>query len=314
MLEYASMKNSLLVPIVFIVNFILCLIIFSVFAGLWQFLMFGQENYRFLFYAIMSKAYLFLPLTCIFAIFSVYIFLMRHASKKWLSFLLFILIFAIFFLAIIPFVYSKCYRINSVFNSQAKELTTQPYLVEFIEPPFFITEAKKIFEPILQNIILQFENSYASYVIFAGSFFLVILSFWVCTISSKWKILNFVALPFWTCLVFYSYTYIKNNHLESMVLHYSPFGKFVSSEMFFPFYFTLIAILFFAYTGILLLIRYFMSNRRPYTSKQKKAKRTNGLNPFKLFLPSHKRERSSTRKPRQSRFSKKINNEGFINE
>ena len=273
------MKNSLLIPVVFIVNFILWLAAFSIFAGLWQYLMFGNGNYNFLLYAALHKMYLFLPLACVCAVFSVYVFLMRHRSKNWLSFLIFVFIFGIFFAGIIPAIYSQAHKIDFVFNSQKQELTKDEYLIEFIELPLFLQETHEIVIPLMQDIFLQYTKSYINYLIFAGSFFLLVTSFWVCTICSDWKILNFSLLPFFSYLLFYGYSYAKINDFEKLVLQNIPLRLPQGSV--FPICFTLIAFLFYMYTGFLLFIRYIIKNPRPQYPKKKNPKKIKSFKPKK---------------------------------
>lgn len=273
------MKNSLLIPVVFIVNFILWLAAFSISAGLWQYLMFGNGNYSFLLYAALHKMYLFLPIACVCGIFSVYVFLMRHSSKGWLSFLIFVFIFGIFFAGIIPALYSQSQKIDAAFNSQKQELTKDAYVIEFIEPPFFLQETHEIVIPLMQDIFLHYTKSYIHYLIFAGSFFLVITSFWVCTICSNWKILNFSLLPFFSYLLFYGYTYAKMNNFEKLILQ--NISLKLPPDLVFPICFTLIAFLFYAYTGFLLFIRHIIQNPHPRYSKKKNPKKIKFSKPQK---------------------------------
>lgn len=288
------MKNSLLLPVVFIVNFILWLAAFSVFAGLWEYLMFGSGNKYFLLYAMLHTMYLTLPLACMAAIFSAYVFLMRHYSKHWLSFLLFVLTFVIFFIGVIPAGYSQGKKIDYALQAQSRSLTGDDDLAEFIERPAFIQIAAEFIYPALKDMYAHYTENYLHYLLFAGSFFSVILSFWVFTICTEWKIINFAFLPFLSGLFLYAYDYAVTHNFVQVVQKTLPFK--LSRIWIIPICFTAIAFLFFSYTAILLAIRHLRKNpksRHPKIKKVKEKKREK-QNKFK-------------RLPRRSRVKRKEN-------
>ncbi|MGF7110012.1 hypothetical protein [Treponema pedis] len=281
------MKNSFLVPVVFIINFILWLVSFSIFAGIREYLTAGGTGY-FLLYSMLHTMYLTAPLACIAAIFSVYVFLMRHYSKRIISFLLFAVIFGIFFAGVIPLCYSQGKKINSMLNAQTKETVDDKYLIEFIEPPAFIQAANKLINPVLNDMYFYYTKGYLQYLLFAGSFFFVILSFWICTVCTDWKIINFSLLPFLSGLLFYAYGYAKSVNFIQIIQNRLPLN--LPQIWIFPICFTALALLFFAYTGLLLLIRYKRSNPHKRMSKIKKVKQKKPPKPGK-----------TGRIPRQSR-------------
>lgn len=256
------MKNWLLVPIVFISNFVLTVLAFSVSVGMWQSMMYGDVSGIF-FSAFLHCLYLILPIACIIAIFSVYVFMMRHSENYGLSFLALVISFAIFFALIIPLVYSQGEKINQAFNSKEKVLIDDKHLETFIEQPAFVQAAGSIVRPFVYDIYGQYKASYTSYLIFSGSIFLLMFSLWVFTTITKWKIINFTLLPLLLILILYAYTYIRTDDFMLSIEDILPFTipRFWIS----PILFCLAALVFYIYTSVLFLVR----NAKKLPKKQK---------------------------------------------
>lgn len=272
------MKNSLLVPVVFISNFILVALAFSLSVGIWQYLMYGAMKGMF-FYAFLHCLYLILPIACIIAIFAVYVFMMRHPQKNLIPFLFLIITFVLFFALLIPLVYSQGEKINAAFNAQDKVLIEDVYLESFIEQPAFVQGASKLLKPFLYDIYGQYRNSYLSYVIFAGSIFLLIFAFWGFTISTEWKIVNFSLFPFFLILMLYAYSYIRE---ENFILNLRDiFPIEIPAFWIIPLLFFCTALIFFIYTIILLFVinaktgpkKIKAKGLRPKPDKRKKIKK-----------------------------------------
>ena len=261
------MKNWLLVPLVFISNFVLAVLAFSISVGIWQSLMYGDVSGIF-FSAFLHCLYLILPIACIIAIFSVYVFMMRHSEHYGLSFLTLIITFALFFALIIPLVYSQGEKINQVFNSKEKVLIDDKHLETFIEQPAFVQAAGSIVRPFVYDIYGQYKASYTSYLIFSGSIFFLIFSLWVFTTITKWKIINFTLLPLLLILILYAYTYIRTDDFILVIDDYLPFEilRFWVS----PILFCLAALLIYIYTAVLLIVRH--AKKLPKKQKIKKQK------------------------------------------
>ena len=261
------MKNWLLVPIVFISNFVLTVLAFSVSVGMWQSMMYGDVSGIF-FSAFLHCLYLILPIACIIAIFSVYVFMMRHSENYGLSFLALIISFAIFFALIIPLVYSQGEKINQAFNSKEKVLIDDKHLETFIEQPAFVQAAGSIVRPFVYDIYGQYKASYTSYLIFSGSIFFLIFSLWVFTTITKWKIINFTLLPLLLILILYAYTYIRTDDFMLSIEDILPFTipRFWIS----PILFCFSALVFYIYTTMLLLVRH--AKKLPKKQKIKKQK------------------------------------------
>ena len=278
------MKNWLLVPIVFISNFVLTVLAFSVSVGMWQSMMYGDVSGIF-FSAFLHCLYLILPIACIIAIFSVYVFMMRHSENYGLSFLALVISFAIFFALIIPLVYSQGEKINQAFNSKEKALIDDKHLETFIEQPAFVQAAGSIVRPFVYDIYGQYKASYTSYLIFSGSIFFLIFSLWVFTTITKWKIINFTLLPLLLILILYAYTYIRTDDFILVIDDYLPFEilRFWVS----PILFCLSALVFSIYTAVLLLVR----NAKKLPKKQKikkqkiKAPKVKKPKPPKIKMP-----------------------------
>ena len=278
------MKNWLLVPIVFISNFVLTVLAFSVSVGMWQSMMYGNVSGIF-FSAFLHCLYLILPIACIIAIFSVYVFMMRHSENYGLSFLALIISFAIFFALIIPLVYSQGEKINQAFNSKEKVLIGDKHLETFIEQPAFVQAAGSIVRPFVYDIYGQYKASYTSYLIFSGSIFFLIFSLWVFTTITKWKIINFTLLPLLLILILYAYTYIRTDDFMLSIEDILPFTipRFWIS----PILFCFSALVFSIYTAVLLLVR----NAKKLPKKQKikkqkiKAPKVKKPKPPKIKMP-----------------------------
>ncbi|UTY32724.1 hypothetical protein [Treponema putidum] len=261
------MKNCLLVPVVFISNFILAALAFSVSVGMWQSVMYGDVPGLF-FSAFLHCLYLILPIACIISIFSVYVFMMRHSEKQSLSFLTLIITFALFFALIIPLAYSQGEKIDNTFNSHEKAVIEDKNLETFIEQPAFVQAVSSIARPFVYDIYEQYKVSYISYLIFSGSIFLLIFSLWVFTTLTEWKIVNFTFLPLLLILILYAYSYIRTEGFILSIEDVLPFEilKFWIS----PILFCLASLLIYIYTSILLLIRH--AKKMPKTQKIRKQK------------------------------------------
>lgn len=264
-----SMKNSVLVFIVFISNFILSALGFSLSVGAWHFLMYGAVKGIFI-YVFLHTLYLILPLACIFAIFAVYIFMMRHPQNRGMSFLVLIITFAIFFSLLIPLVYSQGEKIDRSFNAQEKVLIEDEHLRLFIEPPFFIETTIKLLKPFLSDIYLQYRNSYIYYLIFAGSIFFLMFSFWGFTEFTKWKIVNFSLFPFLFVVFLYVYSYIRTDEFILNLKEAIPLE--IPNFWISPILFFCGAVFFYAHTAILFFIR-----KAKNTPKNVKGSRKNKL-------------------------------------
>lgn len=261
------MKNWLLVPLVFISNFVLAVLAFSVSVGMWQSMMYGDVSGIF-FSAFLHCLYLILPIACIIAIFSVYVFMMRHSENYGLSFLALVISFAIFFALIIPLVYSQGEKINQAFNSKEKVLIDDKHLETFIEQPAFVQAAGSIVRPFVYDIYGQYKASYTSYLIFSGSIFLLIFSLWIFTTITEWKIVNFTFLPLLLILILYAYSYIRTDDFMLSIEDILPFE--ILRFWIRPILFCLSALVFFIYTSILLLVR--RAKKMPKKQKIKKQK------------------------------------------
>ena len=261
------MKNCLLVPLVFISNFALTVLAFSVSVGIWQSLMYGDVSGIF-FSSFLHCLYLILPIACIISIFAVYVFMMRHYEKRRLSFLALFISFAVFFALIIPLVYSQGEKINQAFNSKEKVLIDDKHLETFIEQPGFVQAASGIVCPFVHDIYEQYKISYTSYLIFSGSIFLLIFSLWVFTTVTEWKIVNYTLLPLLLILILYAYSYIRTDDFMLSIEDILPFT--IPRFWIRPILFCLSALVFFIYTSILLLVR--RAKKMPKKQKIKKQK------------------------------------------
>ncbi|UTC66337.1 MULTISPECIES: hypothetical protein [unclassified Treponema] len=285
------MKNWLLVPVVFVSNFILAVLAFSLSVGMWQFMMSGRAEGLFL-YAFLHCLYLILPLACIIAIFSVYVFMMRHPEKYGLSFLSLIISFILFFALVIPFIYSQGQKINEAFNSKEKTLIDDKHLETFIEQPAFIKASGSLLKPFVYDIYEQYKVSYTSYLIFSGSIFLLIFSLWVFTTITEWKIVNFTLLPFLLVLILYAYSYIRTEDFILSIEDFLPFE--IPNFWIRPILFCLTSLVFYIYTAILLSVR--RSKKMPKKSKKKKIKmpKVKGVKPIKPKKIKAKKEEFNT--------------------
>ena len=261
------MKNWLLVPLVFILNFVLAVLAFSIPVGIWQSLMYGDVSGIF-FSSFLHCLYLILPIACIISIFAVYVFMMRHSEHYGLSFLALIISFALFFALIIPLVYSQGEKINQAFNSKEKVSIDDKHLETFIERPVFVQAAGSIVRPFVHDIYEQYKASYTSYLIFSGSIFLLIFSLWVFTTITEWKIVNFTLLPLLLILILYAYSYIRTGDFILSIEDVLPFA--IPKFWIRPILFCLAALLIYIYTMMLLLVR--RAKKMPKKQKIKKQK------------------------------------------
>ncbi|UTC78751.1 hypothetical protein E4O04_12400 [Treponema sp. OMZ 799] len=261
------MKNWLLVPVVFISNFVLAVLAFSLSVGIWQSLMYGDVPGIF-FSAFLHCLYLILPIACIISIFAVYVFMMRHSENYGLSFLALIISFALFFALIIPLVYSQGEKINQAFNSKEKVLIDDKHMEAFIEQPAFVLAAGSIVRPFVYDIYGQYKISYISYLIFSGSIFFLIFSLWVFTTITEWKIVNFTLLPFLLILILYAYSYIRTDYFILSIDDMLPFE--IPKFWIQPILFCLSALVLYTYTTILLLVR--RAKKMPKKIKKQKVK------------------------------------------
>ncbi len=297
------MKNCFLVPVVFIVNFCFWLLASSLFLGIWQYLLSNPQGLIFLTYSFFHYLYLLTPVACTIAIFSVYVFLMRHHSKVWLSFLLLFFTFAVFFAAVIPQIYSQGKKIDVNFYSAEKMPVQDQYLEGFISPPNVIQRTIKLINPIITDIYSHYTVSYKNYLIFAGAFFFFIFSLWVCTVIMEWKIINFALLPFFTLLSAYGYSFAVSPVFKAKIK--ALISLPVPDFWIIPACFTAAGLLFLLYTVILLTIRRSKTKYGPPKIKRQKIR----LGRIKKAKPEKSTNFSSRRRPRQSRRSRKNKDE-----
>lgn len=245
------MRNSFLVIIVFIFNFFTWLIASAFFVGIWDFLMSNPTNHYFFIYAFFHYLYLLAPLACVISIFSVYVFFMRHPIEKRRSFLFFLLVFLIVFTLVIPLLYSQAENIDSVYNAFNKLPMHDTYLVEFIESPFLIKEINSLAFSVINDIYIHYTKGYFHYLLFAGSWFLVILSFWGCIIFSEWKIINFSLLGILMVLMLYGYSFISLGVFRNTLQNILPLPEF----LFIPFCLWIVSAFLLSYTAVLLRVK-----------------------------------------------------------
>ena len=292
------MKNCFLVPVVFIVNFCFWLLTAALFSGIWQYLVSNPKEYIFLLYSILHYMYLLLPAACTIAVFSVYVFLMRHKSKPILSFFLLLVIFSVFFAVVMPLIYSQGKKIDSRFYAQEKTQPEDIYLHSFISPPEVISRTNKFISPLIDDMYARYTAGYTQYLIFAGSFFFFILSLWVCTVLTEWKIINFALLPFFTIAGAYGYGFAVLPAFKTQFKAIVPFA--VPDPWIIPSCFLAVGMLFLLYTAILLHIRKPKIKRAGRKPSQKRKK----VKPARIKTASPVKN-GSRRKPRQSRLSGK---------
>ncbi len=279
------MKKSFLVPVIFIFNFCIFLFGGALFIAIWEYLCAANPNGAFFSASFLNAVYFFSPITCALAIFSVFAFMMRRypefSPKIFLSIFFLLIMFASVYALFTPFLYSKTtdrdiqIRMqNQSMQGQRMNLSKDEELKKFIKPPLFISEGNRMLSPLLYKFYTTYKNSYVEYLIIAGAFFLMIFSFWVCAICTNWKILNFLLMPTFAILSLYGYNRVMNMEFIDSIRAYLPFElNFYSMHIL---YFSVIAVLFFIYGTILLIVRHAKNvKKRPKRPKQaKRVKKT----------------------------------------
>lgn len=318
------MKNSLLSIVKFILNFCVFLFGVALFTAIWQYLRLNNTSSAFFKASFMHSVYFLSPLACAAAIFSVFAFLMQkykhYTGKIFISLAFLVILFGLVYALFIPYLYSKGSKIDSQIQRTEQKINKDKELVKFINPPVFIQATEEVIHPVLQDIYASYRKGYKQYLFFAGAFFLMVFSFWVCVICTDWKIINFLFMPFFLLLAMYGYTYIKSPEILYSIKNLLPLklSTFYISAL----YFIIIAVLFFIYGGLLLLVRHIKYGaKRPKRPKkirgQKRPKKVKAPKPPKKKKEKKakvKKEKNTSRKPRQSRLKRRRDVEDLDNE
>ena len=112
------MKNSLMVPVVFVISYILCLTLVSIFAALGSFPVLNAlvlGNYGHFFIAFAYRVLYYNPFCLMLALFAVFLFLMRHQSVYFVSVPLVVLAAVLSVVLFIPFSYQILDRFSEPF-------------------------------------------------------------------------------------------------------------------------------------------------------------------------------------------------------
>ncbi len=265
------MKKSFLVPVIFILNFCVFLFGGALFIAISRYLNMANPSGTFFSATFMHALYFFSPIACVIAIFAVFAFLMRkydrYEPKIFLSIFFLLIMFGLVYALFTPFLYSKAEEIDMNIQSQNIQSTDDSELIKFIEPPLFLSEGNTVLEPILNHFYSSYKRAYTEYLILAATFFLMVFSFWICTICTNWRIINFLFLPLFFILSLYGYNYVMTQEFIESIKSYVPFElNFYYMAIL---YFSVIAILFFLYGGIVLIVRHAKNaKKRPKVPKQ----------------------------------------------
>ncbi len=306
------MKKSFLVPLVFILHFCIFLFGGSLFIAIWKYLRLANANGAFFSASFMQAVYFFSPIACVIAIFAVFAFLMRcqkhYTPKIFLSITFLLIMFGLTYALLTPFLYSKAPGIEIQIQKQRKQIAKDKDLIRFIETPVFIQEANDAIEPFLNDVYSTYRKSYKNYLMFSGAFFLMIFSFWVCVICTNWKILNFLFMPLFFFLSIFGYNYISSSEIMASLKSFLPFN--LNAFYIKMLYFIAIAILFFIFGIILLIVRHVKYGPK----KPKRPKRQKRVKPPKADRKARREKKQkekkdkktkSKRQPRQSRLKRK---------
>ncbi|MEL3907213.1 MAG: hypothetical protein P1P65_09375 [Treponema sp.] len=218
------MKNALLVPGVFFLNFSFALLFFSFFGGIGLRYTMGaaEGNGSFLLLlCVIQKACYLLPAVTIMGIISVYNFLMRHRSKLYLAVMLFIVCVLVTVLVIIPVCYAQLPSINELLEVSTIKPAEDAVLNGFLGRPFFLTDLIRDIELLSYDLYAAYSAGFFYYMCFVSALFFAFCSVWIACTAARWKMINLLLLFIFARIHLFLYPFVHHEILQSILRNLS---------------------------------------------------------------------------------------------
>lgn len=214
------MKNALLVPGVFFLSFLSAVIVLGFFSGLgfrYEFTGAGAESAVFLFLCIAQKLCGMLPFITILAVIGVYAFLMRHRAKIAVAASLFAACLVFTVTVIIPICFAQVKTLTAALNTFALHPAADRTLMGFINKPLFVTALTQAVNVLCQDIYTIYTIHFAEYLLFIGSFFFCVSSFWLFCVITYWSMFNLLFMFLASGGFLLLYPLLKQNMFQAML-------------------------------------------------------------------------------------------------
>ncbi|MGP1444654.1 hypothetical protein [Treponema sp.] len=257
------MKNALLVPGVFFLNFLSGIVVLAFFGGLgvrYEFTGTGAASAAFLFLCIAQSLCRMLPIVTMFAIIGVYAFLMRHRAKTTVAVSLFVVCLVFTVTVIMPVCYAQAETITASLNAFALQPTADRALTGFLTKPLFLTAFIHVLDVLFQDIYTLYKTNFAYYLVFIGSYFFCVTSFWIFCLITQWSMFNLLCIFVSAGGGFLLYPVLHSDVVQALLhnLHLA------SNESVFgiPLTLNLIAVVLHSAGILLVLIRFFKNKKR----------------------------------------------------
>lgn len=222
------MKNSLLLPGVFFLNFCFALLVLAFFSGLtayYELAPLESAKGLILFLHIIKNGCMFTPAITMIAMISVYHFLMRHPAKMVPAIFIFICCMLVITALFIPICSNLLPNIDTALSHYAVQPSTDSVRTAFLSRPAFLYGIQQDCIKLFLDFYAAYNRNYIEYLCLAGSIFLFVSSFWGACIATQWKMLNLMLLFFFfrMFLVLYPYTHSEFFSYITEILHFNIF-------------------------------------------------------------------------------------------
>lgn len=223
-----DMKNSLLLPCVFFLNFCFALLILSFFLGLtayYELAPVESAKGLILFLHIIKTGCMITPAVTLIAMISVFHFLMRHPAKMVPAVFIFICCMVIIVAIFIPVCANLLPNIETALSRYPVLPSTDTVRSAFLNRPFFLHSIQQECIRIFLDFYAAYNRSYVEYLSLAGSVFLFVSSFWGACIATQWKMLNLMLLFFFFRIFIFLYPYTNSDFFSYIIelLHFNIF-------------------------------------------------------------------------------------------
>lgn len=218
------MKNALLVPGVFFLNFFFALLFFSFFGGLalrYSMSVPEADTGFFLLLCIIKKACYMLPAVTVMGIIAVYNFLMRHRSRLYLAVALLVLCVLATVLVIIPVCYAQLPSINQLMETYTVKPTEDTVLNGFLGRPFFLTDLIRDIDSVSYDLYAAYTIGFPYYVCFVSALFFSFCSVWTACTAARWKMINLLLLFIFARIHLFLYPFVHHEILQSILRNLS---------------------------------------------------------------------------------------------
>lgn len=215
------MKNTLLVPAVFVLSFFLSLVFLALFSGIalrYEFTVTMQGNGFFILLCFAKVLSYVLPIAVMFAVVGVYAFLMRHPVKLPIAIALFLVCLVVSVMLCIPLYYARIPAIDNAFAGYVTTPAVETSLIQFLNMPIFARTLRRDMLVLFTDFYAAYTAGYIHYLICISAFAALITSCWCACTASKWNMINLILLFLFMRFVLVFYSYLHDPALKNMLM------------------------------------------------------------------------------------------------